>query len=426
LTTIVPVALWCPASCRRPLEAALTPLAAHLRPRFHLEEATLRGLPAALAADAGQPCVVVWAGLDAHLAEHLAIPQGADAGEAQVVAAALAAWQEWAEALLAAFARARRRVVLLPAAAVLAAPGGVAAALAARLGLPATGLSAAPAAPAAVLPPDLPAHAALMAAAVLQTAPAARALQDRLEAASLPVAGFSLARAQGAAGLAAVLATQVRRDQALRDAGLDAHRADLAAGVAKAEAARALIAEALAAQTDMTDRLVRTEVEARAEARTLAARLTELTRTLAETEVALAREAATARDAAETARRLQDRLVQGEAERAALEAQIAALEAGRTGIEAERAALETQVAALENGRTGIEAELRARAAEIAALAEEARQRAALIGRQRSELQTETARRAEVEALRDALLASTSWRITAPLRRVVLMLRRLRG
>jgi hypothetical protein len=355
LSIPLPVAFWTPASCRVPLEAALAPLSAQMALRFHAEEEAATGLPAVLAADPVRPCVAVWSGLEAHLATHLAgisALSGDAEGEAQVVAEALADWLGRAEALLAAFARARRRVTLLPAAAVLAAPTGAAAALAARLGLADAGLGADPAPAAAVLPPDLPAHALLMAAAVLQTAPAARSLLDRLEAASLPVAGFTLARARGAAGLAAVLATQGQREAAR----LEALQADLA----RAETARALTAEALAAQTDMAVRLAQAEASARAEARAAAA-------DLAQTAEALAREAAAVGEATETARRLQERLVQGAAERAWLEAEL-----------------------------------------------------------RTELQTEVARRVEVEGQRDALLASTSWRITAPLRWLVLALRRLRG
>jgi len=438
LTHPLHVAFWCPEPYRAALEDALAPLADRIVAGIHPEEAVSAGLSAALAAD--RPCVVFWRGLADHLTDHLTRTSGTGpdgksregAGDVLPVAMALAAWQERAEGLLTAFAGARHRLTLVPATALTAPPETLAEVLAERLDLPAGPFAApvariaAPIPPAGVssagvssigvssigvLPPGQSAPAALMAAAVLQTAPAAIRLMGRLEAASLPVPGQeNPAAGQGGAGLTALLAGPGPEAGAVADL-----RADLARRTAEAD----LIREALAAQEDSLARQRTLAAEAgaardrlTAERDDLATRLTRqqdtarrLAEDLATAEAALARATAAGQAQDDTARRLQERLTQ---------------------FEAERAALEAAITTLETGQAGFEAQIRSLTGELAAQATEARQRADLIRRQRADLQAEADRRIAAEAARDALLASTSWRMTAPVRRVVLALRRLRG
>lgn len=456
MTDPAPVVFWSPGPCRAALQGVLERLSAQvpgLAPVMHDEAALADTLPAVLADPSGPACVVIWSGLADHLTEclenHLADPPVDSPtvvdGEmtpatvpaiAPTVALALAAWEERTATILAGFVQARRRVTLVPAAALIARPQTLAGLLAARLApteqtdadrdgdagaadadADAAGADAdapddldAAAGDGVTLPPGQTLSAALMAAAVLQTAPVAQRLLDRLEAASLPVPGFGLRVAQTTAGVVALARTMTsarshKGTETGPETGLRAERDE-------ARAARALIQEAMAFQEETLEREKAAAASAAAEAATLRDRLaaeqTALTARLADRDAeleaartALARETSAAGAAAETARRLQERLTQGEAEHEA-----------RRGATARLDGLETQI--------------RARDKELAILTAEADQRADVIRRQREEIRAVAARRAEVEAAHDALLGSTSWRITAPLRRVVMALRRLRG
>jgi len=469
----VPVAFWCPDPDRSALDGLVAVLARQVRggiaPLVEDEAGLADSLPAVLGAGAGPHCVVFWAGFEDHLAALLPGSRDARGGsdavpqDAPTVALALAAWERRARAMLNAFASARRRVTLVPAAALAGSPGVLADALATVLGARAAAATSGPIGEspvdpgdAVILPPGRSAQAGLMAAAVLQTAPAAQRLLDEIEAASLPVPGLSLRGAQTAAGLAALLEAGAAREEARHRAALSlavaeaqfATRVELESSAETtlrheravrdhAEAERVLLAEAMIAQDEalarhraeaaaLTARLARQEAEARAVQDRTAA-------DLAEARTALASAVAARDEATETARRLQERLVQGEAQVAS---QTAALQAAGVGAEARAAALAEVQAALAEarirleaalaGREGLEEQTRAQEAELVVLGAEARQRAEVIRRQRAELVEEAARRAAAEAERAALLGSTSWRVTAPLRSIVLTLRRLKG
>jgi hypothetical protein len=244
--------------------------------------------------------LVLYPGLAEVLA--LVLPGSGDA------ARGVAVWTALAEALLAAWARQRRQMLLLPAADLAAdlapdpeagpagpLPDGPLALLADR-----TGLRADPGDDAAPVPEPPPPEARLAAAVLLQTLAPLRALHDRLAAASLPRQGADLPDPATPEALCAALDAGRRALQARdRMHGLELRRHEMAAEAA-AQQARRQIDAAEAAVLAEAGRLaaILDEIEAdraaalRAQAEAKAAREAEVAQQSTAQEVALARLAA--------------------------------------------------------------------------------------------------------------------------------------
>jgi len=399
-----------------------------------LAERLSPGLAVAFAGRPGARGVMLYPDLDQMLA--LCLPASGDA------ALGLAQWIEMGEALLALWGRHRRQLALIPASDPL--PD-----LLARVrtwlgtGTPGSRVQAAPVTANPVSGPEAdpsPPEARLVAAVLMQTQRAARDMHGHLEAASPPrVAEGSPTGYTLQAVLAEVAAA---RDQAVvqndrqhalvlrryemraeTEAQTARRQADaLAERIATLEARLAAAVAAGAAAADQAARHQAATAEAVHRAETLQDRNTTLEGALAEaardhaaaSAAAAAAASGLALQAAEIAglrEDLEGALAEAARDHAAASAAAAAAASG----------LALQAAEIAGLREDLEAAIRDGAAGMADIGRLARDIALRDGRIR--LLAEALQRAEDEA--DALRASHSWRVTAPLRALSQAARRLK-
>jgi hypothetical protein len=402
---------------------------------------------------AGQNCVMVWAGPAPALAA--ALSEGTAPG------AALEGWQAAAQSLLDLHRRHRRRLLLLSEAALSSDDPATLAQMQARLGLDRPLTSDTQAREAAAEEGAAAGLTGLLAELAAPALEELRPLLARLEAASLycPRPVLEAGRLDRAGHWLALL--RARQDLLADQVRLDRAEADLAAAEARAAEAKAELERLRGEQAATRDEtgaeraLLHDQIRLMGQASEAegAARRQDLNRQARE---AGARAAFDAERAA-----LQTRAAQAEADLAALRKDHAEALDRTAPCDTERALLREQIrlmgqasGAEEAERAAILAELvqrRAAAAQAdqavsralteARLAAEARARAeddlagtraeaerlaqdlaqihgALIARE-NEL-------TELRAWAEAILASTSWKVTAPLRRASLMLGRHRG
>ena len=360
-----------------------------------LAERLSPGLAVAFAGRPGARGVMLYPDLDQMLA--LCLPASGDA------ALGLAQWIEMGEALLALWGRHRRQLALIPASDPL--PD-----LLARVrtwlgtGTPGSRVQAAPVTANPVSGPEAdpsPPEARLVAAVLMQTQRAARDMHGHLEAASPPrVAEGSPTGYTLQAVLAEVAAA---RDQA----------------VVQNDRQHALVLRRYEMRAETEAQTARRQADALAERiATLEARLAAAVAAGAAAADQAARHQAATAEAVHRAETLQDRnttlegaLAEAARDHAAASAAAAAAASG----------LALQAAEIAGLREDLEAAIRDGAAGMADIGRLARDIALRDGRIR--LLAEALQRAEDEA--DALRASHSWRVTAPLRALSQAARRLK-
>lgn len=401
----------------------------------------------AAALEAGKPCAAIWRDPSDMLAEALA--------SGQAPGPVLETWQETAGALLALFRRNRRRLVLLSEAALASDDPETRAQLHDRLGL--SGGPGLPAAPARTTGEDLPRLLAWLAVPQLDQL---RPLLSELEASSIfcPRPAFDPARPEGA-GLRlsqdherqSLLTDQLRLDQRARETDLteirrqsqaaETRNKELAAQNetlrSKIDAQQKQIAQLQQQATALTAERDRKNVEVK----TLQTRLAE-----GQKQIAQLQKQATVLTA--------DRDRQGTEKTGLLRDQIRFMQQALDALAQERDSKQSELAelalnsdravskALAEARMAAEARARAEAELSEAYgerdrlyreAEQLEETRAHVDRMAADLATLHATLiarendlAEMRSSAAAILTSNSWKVTAPLRRVSLMLGRHRG
>lgn len=380
--------IWCPPAHQSRLESVLRPFADRLAPELRggaKVASDAASDPGAFARQANAPGLVVFGSLSDHLAEALSVASGEEADAApplpRPVPEIVEEWCAQSEALLAAVRGAQGHITLIPALALLLCPEAAATALAEHYGLPSDHTETPPS-EARLLPEDQPPHFALMAGAIAATSPRVGAVLEGLAKASLEVPGLNLRHPYGPAAQRRLLTEADALHRAERDSLRQSHDRDLRRVETLAEARmQRLRHQADAARLALLERDV------------LSARLSET---------------AAQNDAAATY--LREELTRREAGYAAQAAEVEVLRATSTQLEAARKAVSRKGNRLERDVEALVRNVQMRDERIACLAE------ALVSYEDEAL----ALRDEVAALR----SSTSWRLTAPVRGVSLLLRRL--
>lgn len=385
LTEALSLNIWCPPAYQARLETVLLPFGDRIEPVLKTGEGAEPD-PAEFAAAANEPSLVFFGGLSDTLAGHLAAQSTVEDEETlpilpRPVPDIVQEWCAQSEALLAAVRGARKHITLIPAEALLDRPEAVAEAIAKRYGLPFEPTQVSQSTPQAV-PRGQPPHFALMASSIAQTAPQIGALLDQLAEASLDVPGSDLRRQQSPAVLQRLLIEADALHRAERDSLRQDHDRDLRRVEALAEARM----QRLRHQAD-------------------AARLALLERDVLSTRLS---EEAAQNDAA--ANYLKEELTRREAVYVAQAAEINLLRATATQLETERKAVSRKGNRLERDVDSLSRNIQMRDERIAGLAQ------ALVGYEDEAL----ALRDEVVALRQ----STSWRLTAPVRGISIVLRKI--
>lgn len=385
LTDALSLNIWCPPAYQPRLEAVLLPFAEQIEANLKADTGDDTDL-AAFAAAANEPSLVFFDGLSDVLAAALG-GQRLESAEAELpvlprpVADVVGDWCAQGEALLAAVRGARKHITLIPAAALLEQPQMVIEAIAGRYGLPFDAGVMPPAAELAV-PKGQPPHFALMAGAIGQTSTRIAKMLDQLAEESLEMPGFDPRRQSSPAVLQRLLIEADALHRAERDALHMQHDRDLR----------------------RVEMLAETRIQ-RLRHQADAARLALLERDALSTRLS---EEAAQNDAAATY--LKEELTRREATYAAQTAEIDVLRAAASQLETARKAVSLKGNRLERDVDSLARNIQMRDDRIAGLA------SALHGYEDEAL----ALRDEVAALR----RSTSWRLTAPVRGVSLVLRKI--
>jgi len=392
LTETLTLNIWCPPAYQARLETVLLPFGDRIEAVMKMGEGAEPD-PAEFTAAANEPSLVFFGGLSDTLAMQLAAQTHAEGGEdlpilPRPVPDIVQDWCAQSEALLAAVQGARKHITLIPAETLLDRPEAVTEAVARRYGLPFEPRDMAQSVTQAV-PRGQPPHFALMASSIAQTAPKIGMVLDQLAEASLEVPGSDLRRQQSPAVLQRLLIEADTLHGAERNSLRQEYDRDLRRVEALAEA-----------------RLQRLRHQADA------ARLALLERDVLSTRLS---EEAAQNDAA--ASYLKEELTRREATYAAQVAEIDLLRATATQLETARKAVSLKGNRLERDVGSLSRNIQMRDDRIAGLAQ------ALVGYEDEAL----ALRDEVAGLHDevsALRRSTSWRLTAPVRGVSLVLRKI--
>jgi hypothetical protein len=393
LSNIPSVSIWCPPTYQTHLDSICNVLEGRLNLETHVHEGQdCSAIETALTAAPDRHVVIFYESLADALNRELG-HLGRDAtGENQPrIVVALEEWIAGNAALSALFYRHRQRVTLLPALGLLQAPGSVRDLLAARFceggvpewdSMPVTE---------ALLPPSVDPQFALMASAILQTAPDAQDARDQIEAISTPLEGvdpqllntprtlerlLSEARSGSAPGFGVRarerhedIAAQGGEDSALDLRRLQArHAQDLAALRRQSDALQIRLLDAVAQQTQLSDLAEQKQAEAAA---------------------------------------LRDLYQRDAKERDALGPQVEQL---TPQLDTERAAFDDLTRRYDETRSGLERQIAGQMADIAALARDVQDRDRAV--------------TDAQNLYDGLVRSSSWRITRPIRVIVRGLRRI--
>lgn len=364
----------CAAQAHPAVEAVLSPFAETLQVTLQ-DATTAKQIKTALPGSGNAPGLIFFEGLAEALAKGLSAPDST-----AEVANLVKEWRDRSTALFDSLRGSRQQITLIAAEALWTDPLAVQKALAARFGLPLAAKPAVPQVPAGVAPAP---HFVLMANTLALTDPQVRAVFDQLTTESLMAGDIKLRHTQTLEALQQQLTQVGRQDQQA------AHDRDLR----RVETLAENTIQRMRHQTDVArQRLLETEA--------LSSRLSE--------------------DAAQSmaaATYLKEELTRREAIYAAQTSEIEMLRKTLQQTEASRKAsslrshrLEEEIATLTRNVAMRDDRLRGLAASLVGYEDEA-----------------LALRDEVLPLRDeiaALRRSTSWRITAPLRGVILLLRKV--
>lgn len=354
--------IWCPRAFHASLQAVLAPFGT----RIDADVKASGGEVAEFAASANAPCLVFFEDLAGCLADTYS-GLSDDTGESlRPVADVVKDWRAQSDALLKAVRGAKAHITLIPAEVLATQPARVAQAIAGRYGL---ALEGGGGNAVEVVASGQAPHFALMADAIAQTAPKIATLTSQLAEACLDGTGE-----EGAANLRHLLA----------QAG--AERAQYDQDLARVKALSETTIQRLRHQVD-------------------AAQLALLERDAQTTRLS---EDAAQHDAAATY--LKEELMRRETTYSALWAEMGVLRAAAVKTEFSRKASSERGHRLERDVSSLARNIRMRDDRIAGLA------TALHGYEDEALQL----RAEVEALR----RSTSWRLTAPVRGLSLLARKI--